>query len=356
MLRRRQLVDTVIHGMSLAGLPSLLRHFRPDEFCILMLHGLTDRRHHDGIGNTEGIHIHVDEFERICQLLASHYRVLPLEEVITHIETGKPCPGGGVVLTFDDGYRSNFELAFPILKKYGLHATIFVATDFVENGSWQWWDRIEYAMGHTKAPALELRDGALVFSSPLRTEPEKVAAFRALLPSIKRLPQEEVSKSVLRIEEALGVGLDSALHPPGIYRSASWDEIVEMQRSGHVTIGGHTHTHRILGRCREETARRELLTCHNLLTERVGIRRPLFSYPNGHAGDHSDLTKSLLRELGFRCALTTEHGFNTIHDDPFTLRRFSTGNDPRYVDVTASGTLKMLLALRTAFRPTREAA
>lgn len=350
MFRRRDLIDTIIHGISLSRLPSLLRLFRQDEFCILMLHGLTAEREHAGIGNTEEIHIHVDDFDNICDLLAHNYRVISLDDAVDRMARREPCPGGAVILTFDDGYRSNYELAFPILQKYGLHGTIFVATDFVENGTWQWWDRMEFALGHTEREEIHLYFQGKEFRHPLQSQEQRVQAFLSLLPVIKRLPQETVRQSVGMIEEHLGVSLDECPAPPAMYQPASWDQLRELRESGLVAIGAHTHTHRILGRCNPETMRWELSTCRDLLSQRLGVTNPLFSYPNGHIGDHTGATKSLVQEMGFRCALTTETGFNRIDADPFTLRRFSTGNHRHYVDVTASGTMKMLLAVNNALR------
>ena len=356
MFRRRNLIDTLVRGISLTRIPALLRHFQDDEFCILMLHGLTTEREHEGIGNTEEIHIHVDDFEEICDLLAKDYHVISLNEALERIERQDPCPKGAVILTFDDGYRSNYELALPILEKYKLHGTIFVATDFIENGSWQWWDRLEFALGHTHHDSIDLFFRDMEFHRPLGTLEQRREAFRQLLPIIKHLPQETVCQSVAVIEEELGQSLDCCASPPAIYLPASWNQLRELLRSPWIDIGAHTHTHRILGRCQDETVRWELMTCRDLLADRLGITAPLFSYPNGHIGDYTKQTNAIVKELGFRCALTTETGFNRIDADPFTLRRFSTGNHRHYVDVTASGTMKMLLAVNNALRLRRHAA
>ena len=80
---------------------------------------------------------------------------------------------------------------------------------------------------------------------------------------------------------------------------------------------------------------------------------------NSETEDDFSATPSTRREvidLGFKCALTTETGFNTIESDLFTLKRFSTGNSHRYVDVTASGTMRMLLAMNRAVRGKRRVA
>jgi len=356
MISKRHLVDSVIKCLSWSRLPALLRRFQQDEFCILMLHGVTERRDEEGIGNTEGIHIHVEDLEAIFQLLTEHYTVVSLDRVIESMTRKEALPPRSVVLTFDDGYLSNYEMAYPLLKKYGINGTIFTATDFVTNQAWQWWDRLEYALGHTKMKSFSLRIGDGRVECSLANREERRNCFTGLLPVIKALPQELVSREVRRVEEKLDCALSDAANVPVIYKSFNWDQAREMHRSGHVTIGAHTHTHKILGRCTPPTLREELTLCRDIIADQVGVEYPLFSYPNGHIGDHTDETRKAVMDLGFRCALTTDTGFNKIGDDPFTLRRFSTGNSSRYVDVTASGAMRMLLSINHAIRGRRQEA
>lgn len=353
---KRKIVDSVVSCLSWAGLPNVLRQFQTDEFCVLMLHGVTeDKFHqHSGIGNTEGIHIHANDLEAICGLLAQNYNVVSLDRAIECLQTRDPLPENTVILTFDDGYLSNYELAFPILEKHGLHGTIFVATDFIENGTWQWWDRLEYALGHSEVSEVRFDFDGLDFSAELETRPDRRAAFVSMLPMIKALPQEIVARTLGKIEERLECSLERCDTPPKMYQPMNWDQVREMEESNTISIGAHTHTHRILGRCQADTIQQELTTCRDLLAERIGVEQPLFSYPNGHIGDHTRNTRRQIIDMGFRCALTTETGFNTIDSDPYTLKRFSTGNSRRYVDVAASGTMNMLLGLNDAIRGRRK--
>jgi len=70
-------------------------------------------------------------FESHLQYLKQHYVVVSLREVAEYLASGRPLPKRAVVITFDDGYQDNYEVAFPLLKKYDLHATIFVVTGFI---------------------------------------------------------------------------------------------------------------------------------------------------------------------------------------------------------------------------------
>ena len=71
-------------------------------------------------------------FEAQMDYLARNgYHVIPLSSLVGFLERGEPVPRKSVVLTIDDGYRSTYEVAFPILRKYGFQATVFLYSDFV---------------------------------------------------------------------------------------------------------------------------------------------------------------------------------------------------------------------------------
>ncbi len=350
MITKRKLIDSAVSILSHSGVPVLARPHRRKAFCVFMLHGVTTDPNPDGIGNTEGIHIQEHDLEQICDLLARNYSVISLQRAVDHLRDGVPIPPRSVVLTFDDGYESNYTLAKPILERYELPATVFLATDFVHHRSWLWWDRLEYAIGHTTVEAVSMTNAGATIEYPLGTPEERRQFFKDLLPIVKGLPQEILHRQVGMLEETLETSLFHCPDPPEFYRPMTWDQAREMNAGGLITMGGHTHTHRILGRCSIPTARLELETCLNLLNAKLGIERPLFSYPNGHQGDHHSDTKKLVEELGFQCALLTEQGLNDSEADPFLLKRFSTGNRREYVDVVASGAFKWMLDVNHAVR------
>lgn len=73
-----------------------------------------------------------DIFERQMRFLKNNgYRVISPQELMGYLQYRSPLPQKAVMITVDDGYRSFYSVAFPILKKYGFTATMFVYTDFV---------------------------------------------------------------------------------------------------------------------------------------------------------------------------------------------------------------------------------
>jgi peptidoglycan/xylan/chitin deacetylase (PgdA/CDA1 family) len=84
------------------------------------------------------------DFERQMRYLAGEgYTAVTLAALVDHMTAGKPLPPKPIVITFDDGYADNYTTALPILKKYGLRATVFVVTDFLGEGPYMTWDEVK---------------------------------------------------------------------------------------------------------------------------------------------------------------------------------------------------------------------
>lgn len=90
------------------------------------------------------LEITADAFEtQMLYLLANDFRILSFAEAEQIIRQGKPIPEQAVVITIDDGYRSIYDVAWPILKKHGIKATLFIYTDFIGGGKALKWSQIQ---------------------------------------------------------------------------------------------------------------------------------------------------------------------------------------------------------------------
>jgi len=88
----------------------------------------------------DGLTCSVEIFERCCRFFANHFRVVPLRHLVKKLEAGAPL-NREMAITFDDGYKDNYEYAAPILKELGLQATFFVVSQFIDTDFVPWWDR-----------------------------------------------------------------------------------------------------------------------------------------------------------------------------------------------------------------------
>lgn len=135
-------------------------------------------------------------------------RTLGLLEVVERLHMGLPFPPRSVALTFDDGYRSVYDVAFPVLKEYGMSATVFLTVGSAGSSS-----RLPSLEGRAMLSWDEIREmdrGGIVFGAHTCTHPDltRVALERA---------EAEVRDSKAIIEEALGHKIESFAYPYGRY-------------------------------------------------------------------------------------------------------------------------------------------
>jgi peptidoglycan/xylan/chitin deacetylase (PgdA/CDA1 family) len=248
------------------------------------------------------------------EYLVNNFNVLSLQEAVKRL-TGKDVPDNAVVVTFDDGYRDNFLNAFPILMSLSIPATIFLATNAIGSSVMLWHDRVFSAFRNTRCDRL-YGFGNISGKLLWHTMSEKLFAQEEVLKFLRSCNSIERSYWIDRLIQVLEVaGCD---HAPGLM--LSWDQVVAMQKGG-ISFGSHTASHPILSKLSREEACMEILVSKRVIEEKLGIPVRALAYPNGKTHDFSDLTKRLVRESGYECAVTTIFGTNGVEQDLFELRR-----------------------------------
>jgi len=89
----------------------------------------------------ESLTVQVDEFDRMMHQICSNYNVISLHTLIEQIKNKRAIEPKTVVITFDDGYKDNYQYAAPILDKYQIPATFFIASGYINTDKVFEWDR-----------------------------------------------------------------------------------------------------------------------------------------------------------------------------------------------------------------------
>lgn len=261
-----------------------------------------------------GLTISVSNFERQIRYLKMNYNILTLEEAVQILNNGqKPSPKS-VAITFDDGYEDNYVNAFPILKRYGIPATIFLSVAHVNNGTPLWIDQLVEMIHQFSGNYLDLSNiNMAVYKT--RTIEDKQKAIYEICRTIKksRLPQK---KRIINYLESL-----SSTHTfksPGL----SWKQIKEM-KNYKISFGSHTINHSILTKITAKDAAFEIIQSKKVLEDKLGEEISFFAYPNGAIGDFNDQLIALLKDAGYSCACTLISGLNRIGVDLYELKRYN---------------------------------
>ncbi|MBI2381169.1 MAG: polysaccharide deacetylase family protein [Gammaproteobacteria bacterium] len=250
-------------------------------------------------------------FAAQLDLLASVYRIIPLEEGVERLRAGT-LPARALAISFDDGYRDNLEVATPVLKAKGLHASFFLTTAWLQGGL-MFNDRIIEAIRRWPGSRFDGRAWGLPELS-LAGDAERVRAYETVITAWKHLPFAERAARVEELaSQVAGMPGDFMLDAAG----------VRALRLSGMAIGGHTHDHPILAKLERDAAHETMARNKAELEAILGEKLKLFAYPNGKPGrDYTEEHVRIAKELGYEAAVSTAVGAAGTGADVFQLPRF----------------------------------
>lgn len=256
--------------------------------------------------------IDIETFSWQMELLANHFNVLPLPEAIDRLKNSG-LPSRAVSITFDDGYADNYTNALPILQRYGLTATFFIASGYLDGGR-MWNDTVIEALRSMRQSRLDLSEIKLG-SYDIGTTGQKLLASEQIIKQIKHLDFRQ------RAEYSHYIGQQAPSLPADIMLTSG--QLKAISASG-MEIGGHTVNHPILAKLSDEQALSEMASNKQFLEQLLGKPCRFFAYPNGRLGrDYLPAQTGLPKASGFQAALSTEWGVGNKKSDLWQLPRFT---------------------------------
>lgn len=240
--------------------------------------------------------------ERQLRALGMLFDIVPLEEL------ARPRPNGRrIALTFDDGLKSNVEVAYPILCKLGLPATFYVCPGLIESGGWLWNHEARQRLLSLPAPALA--ELAATVGGPAEVEP-LVEWMKGLKLPARRQVEEEIRAATPEFQPTK--------EQRDEFEIAGWDDLKQLDPRV-VTIGSHTLSHPILTSLAPDEVDLELRESRAVLEQRLQRDVKYFCYPNGDLDD--DALRAARRY--YDSAVTVEPGSLDNDVDPHLMPRFS---------------------------------
>ncbi|WP_354667870.1 polysaccharide deacetylase family protein [Aliiglaciecola lipolytica] len=251
-----------------------------------------------------------DVFNWHMKLINQHFSPISLSEAAKHIQNNT-LPKRAICVTFDDGYLNNLTVAQPILTKYKIPATVYVATAFTE-GADMWNDRVLDLFKDVALESLLIEDEMVALGDWANRN--KLA--EAQLMRLKYMPIEARLAGVQKLYD------DNNLSDPEP-RMMNASQVKQLAQCG-VEIGGHTVNHPILKVLSREQQFEEINQCKKQLEDWTGKPVKHFAYPNGSYGkDLTDETVALVKQAGYETAVVTDWGTSSHGDDLLRLKRFT---------------------------------
>ena len=269
-----------------------------------------------------GIVVSPAMFESQLRFLKRKYRIISLEDMAELLAAREDIPQKSVAITFDDGWRDNFDYAFPILKKYNVPATVFLTAEYIGTERLFWPEKMialfdTIAEKRTDYPDLSemtMPDDVAGIIEQIRhsSGDARDEAVGELIEQVKFIDRNVRDELIARLEAATGT-------LPKHRVMLNWEEVSAMQAGG-ISFGSHGLSHEIMTEIDEDRLREELARSKAVIEERLGGPCLTLAYPNGN---HDDRVRRLAEDAGYRCAVAVKSGTVRRDSDRYALNRFN---------------------------------
>jgi peptidoglycan/xylan/chitin deacetylase (PgdA/CDA1 family) len=248
--------------------------------------------------------------------------VVSLGELVRQLGSGRIRPNTAAV-TVDDGHEDFFTLAVPVLRAYDIAASIFVVSDFIDGRLWLWTDHLRFILAQAPRRPITFTWRGITRVLDIRGDAARRRLAYQWCEHAKMTTAAEARELVDGLADACGVDVPAA--PPPEYRPMSMAQVRVLASEGF-DIGAHTRTHPILSWLAPHELSAEIGGCKEQLEAALRSPVPHFAYPNGSRRDYTAETIAAVARAGFRAAVTTIPGANSIATPTYELRRIA-GDD-----------------------------
>ena len=219
-----------------------------------------------------GLHVTEAEFESHCRFIREVCHPISLDQWKASLNGGPPLPPRPVLMTFDDGYRSIFSMARPILQKYEIPAIVFVCSEPVENQELLWYDAAARCLGEAEVETMAM------------------------------LPYLEWQNACAKLDKKVRHGDTNA--------PLTVQELKMLAATSGMEIGGHTSGHARLAMASKEEQLAQVLRNKKTLEQWTGQTIRAFAYPYGLPDqDYNSISVSVVNDAGYEFAFTTVQSY-----------------------------------------------
>ncbi|HDS00479.1 MAG TPA: hypothetical protein ENO22_03700 [candidate division Zixibacteria bacterium] len=266
-------------------------------------------------------------FERQIRFIKRKFEIISVAELVAMLSRNEFPDKRIALVTFDDGWRDNYDYAFPVLQKYGSPATIFLATDYISCNNLPLIIEVNLLLSEADLwPDLAIQIFETTVSESGQSGPDQSPGLPDN-PKMRKDPFKFI-KAVMGLDSGLQkIILDKMKARAALNKSDSnerWmlnkEEIKQMYASG-IDFGSHGKSHQILTALDETELIRELEESKQKIENILNTEVISIAYPNGDY--NSSVTRSA-RECGYKIgmAVSTDGG-TADHPDIFAMKRIN---------------------------------
>lgn len=273
-----------------------------------------------------GMVVHPDTFEMHLHTLREFFDIVSLPDWINKARKGEHLPNKACAITFDDGWRDNYQYAYPVLQATQTPTSIFLVSNFIGKPDDFWPGQLAHILeiASQHADRLDWQDESLIWLRTLMGNPAKVPPYSTewadhCIMQAKAFPDSDIYEKLTVIRK---IPPFDALTDTRVLLNQ--EEINTMGQSGLISYGSHTCNHtRLSNDLAVDVLQKEIVHSRDALQTKTQQDINLFCYPNG---DTCTAATPLIVDTYYG-ACTTQRGWNHASNKLWGLKRISMHND-----------------------------
>ena len=298
----------------------LLWHFKPNGLYCFNYHRIGEPNSTPYDPNVYSCNEEV--FEKHIQFYKSNFDIISIEELKSLSKSSANFNNKFSIISFDDGYIDNYEVAYPILKSYQTPAIFFIATDFIDKDILPWWDEIAFLVKKSEQKTIQLSgwNKALTITSLNECD-----VIKNVLQTIKIDAATTMHEKIVLLKIALGIDKDFITPHENLF--VNWDMLREMKNNG-MSIGSQSCSHHIMSHLSKSEQRTEAYNSKQRIYHEIKEDISCFAYPVGGKDAFTLETEKVLSDTGYEFGFSFIPGINRkLGDNKYHLNRFSIDNN-----------------------------
>ena len=241
--------------------------------------------------------------EEILIKLKEDYEIISLDEMYLRLINNQKHTKKFIAITFDDGYKDNLKLAYPIFKKLEIPFTIYITNCFPNHTAKLWWYMLEDIILENDKITVNHRNKNLSFLT--KTKHQKDKCFNNLRTVIIHATQEENNILISQLEHKYSKSIKEYVNKEAL----TWEQIKLLSKDPLVSIGCHTMNHLALNTVSDTELLKEVISSKNEIEKLLKIQVHHFAYPFGTSNEINKREVDLIKSNNiFLTATTTRTG------------------------------------------------
>ncbi len=273
--------------------------------------------------------------EVIGYLVDEKFDLVSVGEAVARIKQGDRS-SRFAAFSIDDGYRDNFDYAWPVFKKYDCPFTVFVTTDIIEGKACLWWLILERAIRENDRIEITLENRLVEFDTS--SVEHKKQSWERIYWTLRGSNEIQLRHTVAQLARHYHIDTNALCRDLAM----TWEDVRKLNQDDLVTIGAHTVSHPCLMELSHEDARFQMTESRDRIAREIGENPKFFCYPYGDETTAGQREFTLAEDVGFEAAVTTRKGmiYPEHRDHLYALPRISLNGSYqqiKYIDLYMSG-------------------